>query len=386
MNRIQFESSIEKAAFFSPLAGMQWAEQTIEVRRDPLTGATAVSSSELATKAEMFYGKTDWEHAEKIARTSREGCFFCTEKVLETTPRYSDDIVAGGRLRRGRALVFPNLFPLAALHAVVTYPELHFLRPSQFTPDLLEEGFGAAVDFVGRAERAAAADAVSPAQSNRSNLEHIELCCNYMPPAGASMAHAHFQVFGGPAVPWLVAATWERATAFMQQHGVSYWQALVEEETERGERFIASQAGCTWLAPFAPAGGHEVIAVLPGFSRISALGDEQVAALAAGLANVLAWYECEGLSAFNFTLYGGPLSDVPLTGGSLSGGPLTGAAHSTGAHAVVLRVIARSAFKPDYHTDDDFLQKQLGGGLFFVTPEQIAATLRPVFAGCKIGS
>ena len=63
MPRIQFERSEEKAGFFSPLAGMEYAEQTIEVRRDPLTGMTAISSSELATKEEMFYGKTDWEHA-----------------------------------------------------------------------------------------------------------------------------------------------------------------------------------------------------------------------------------------------------------------------------------------------------------------------------------
>jgi hypothetical protein len=46
---------------------------------------------------------------------------------------------------------------------------------------------------------------------------------------------------------------------------------------------------------------------------------------------------------------------------------------------VVLRVIARSAFKPDYRTDDYFLQKQLGGELIFETPEQIAAVLRDEF-------
>jgi len=43
-------------------------------------------------------------------------------------------------------------------------------------------------------------------------------------------------------------------------------------------------------------------------------------------------------------------------------------------------VIARSAFKPDYRTDDYFLQKQLGGELIFVAPEELAATLRRDFA------
>jgi hypothetical protein len=94
---------------------------------------------------------------------------------------------------------------------------------------------------------------------------------------------------------------------------------------------------------------------------VAGLGGEQVSYLAAGLSKVLAWYEREGLSAFNFTLFGGPLD-----------GPETG-------HPVVLRVIARSAFKPDYRTDDYFLQKQLGGELIFETPEQIAAVLRDEF-------
>jgi UDPglucose--hexose-1-phosphate uridylyltransferase len=350
MERIRFERSVEKAAFFSPLAGMELAEQIIEVRRDPLTGMTAVASSELATKEETFYGTTDWEYADELARKSREGCFFCPERVMETTPRYPEDVVVGGRLQRGRALVFPNLFPLASLHAVVTYPDLHVLRPSQFTPDLLEEGFGAAIDFAVRAERA------------YEGLEHLELCCNYMLPAGASLVHPHFQMFGGPGVPWLLRMMWERAATFQAEHGVPYWRALVDEETERGERFIAAKAGCTWLAPFAPSGGREVIAVLPGFGRLAELGGEQVAALAAGLSKVLAWYEREGLSAFNFTLGGGPLTA------------------SAAGHAVTLRIIARSAFKHEYRTDDYFLQKQLGGELIFITPEEIAATLRPGFA------
>ncbi len=349
---IEFERSEEKAGFFSPLAGMEYAEQTIEVRRDPLTGMTAVSSSELATKEEMFYGTTDWAHAEElVARSHAAGCFFCPEKVMAATPRYPDEVIPGGRLQRGAALVFPNLFPLAGLHAVITYPEHHFLRPSEFTPGLLEDGLGAAVDFAGRAER------------SLEHLEHLELCCNHMLPAGASLVHPHFQVFGGPGVPWLVRLAWDRSAAFLREHGVSFWNALVDEETERGERVIATRAGVTWMTPFAPMGGREVMAVVPGVPRISALGQEQVAVLARGLSTVLAWYEREGLSAFNFTLYGGP-SDGEKTG-----------------HPAVLRVIARSAFRPDYRSDDYFRQKQLGAELIFIPPEQLAAELRRDFAG-----
>ena len=347
MGLIRFERSVEKAGFFSPLVGMDYAEQSIEVRRDPLTGATAISSSELVTKEEMFFGKTDWGHAEGLAWRSREGCFFCPEKVVDVTPRYPENVVEGGRLRRGRALVFPNLFPLSALHAVVTYPDRHFLRPSDFTPDLLEEGLGAAVDFAGRAERA------------YPELRHLELCCNHMLPAGASLVHAHFQVFGGETPPALVRTFWDRSAAFRAEHGASYWRTLVDEERELGERFVAERDGCVVLVPFAPLGNREVLAVVPDAPRVSALRPEQVAALADGLSRVLAWYEGVGLSAFNFTLYGGPTVDADEV-----------------AHPVVLRVIARSAFKPDYRADDYFLQKQLGAELIFESPEAIAATLR----------
>ena len=148
---IQFERHTEAAAFFSPLAGMEFTEDRIEVRTDPLTGMTAIASAGLEAKEEMFLGKTDWAYTDLLVARSREGCFFCPEKVLEATPRYPDALVPGGRLERGRALVFPNLFPLAGVHAVVTFPEKHFLRPSEFTPSLLEEGLGAALDFSRRA-------------------------------------------------------------------------------------------------------------------------------------------------------------------------------------------------------------------------------------------
>ena len=343
---IEFERRTETAGFFSPLAGMEFAEDRIEVRTDPLTGMTAVASAGLEAKEEMFLGKTDWDYAEALAARAREGCFFCPEKVLEATPRYPEELLPGGRLEHGGALVFPNLFPLAAVHAVVTFPERHYLRPSQFTPVLLEEALGAAFDFAGRAE------------SFYPRMAHLQVSCNHMLPAGASLAHPHLQVFGGETVPWQVELSWRRSAEWKAAHGASYWDTLVAQEETTGDRAIWHADGVHWLAPFAPAGAREVIAVVPGAERLSQLGAPQVAALSEGLSKVLAWYESEGLSAFNFTVFGGALD------GRETGFP------------VVLRVIARTAFKQDYRTDDYFLQKQLGGELMFAAPEEMAARLR----------
>jgi UDPglucose--hexose-1-phosphate uridylyltransferase len=348
---IQFERHFETAGFYSPLAGMEFAEDRVEVRVDPLTGMTAVASAGLEAKEEMFLGKTDWDYAEALAARTREGCFFCPEKVLEATPRYPEELVPGGRLEHRGALVFPNLFPLAALHAVVTFPERHYLRPSEFTPELLEDALGAAFDFAGRAER------FFP------RMTHLEVSCNHMLPAGASLAHPHLQVFGGETVPWQVELYWRRSAEWKAAHGASYWDSLVSQEEAGGERSVWTADGVHWLVPFAPAGARETIAVVPDASRLSELGAPQVAALSKGLSGVLAWYEAEGLSAFNFTVSSGALD------GREAGFP------------VVLRVIARTAFKRDYRTDDYFLQKQLGGELMFAAPEEMAARLRTLLQG-----
>jgi galactose-1-phosphate uridylyltransferase len=348
--RLRFERRTEQAGFFSPLAGMEHAEQTIEVRSDPLMGTTAVTSSQLRLKEEMFFGTTDWGHAEKIAMATRQGCFFCPERVYDVTPRYADDVVEGGRLRREGIVVFPNLFPLAAVHAVITDPGTHFLRPSGFTPALLTKWLSAAADFAGRAELAC------------PGMEHLEVCCNYLPPAGASVLHPHFQVLAGRTAPSLVQASWERSAKFLDTQRASYWDTLVREEEERGERFVAREGDCVWLVPFAPIGAREVMAVVPATTRVAALAAEQVAALATGLSRVLTWYEAAGLSAFNLTVMGGPPG------------------RTDAGHPVVLRVIARAAFKPDYRADDFFLQKQLGTELMFDPPERLAAALREEFS------
>ena len=350
MPLIRLERTVEKAGFFSPLAGMEFAEQTIEMRRDPLTGVTAVDSSELATKQRMFVSAGDWEYAEDLGRRTRHDCFFCEEKVLAATPRYPDELVAGGRLQHGQVLVFPNLFPLAAVHAVGTCPCLHFLRPSQFGAALLEEWFGAAVAFAGRVERAL------------PGLDHLEVCCNHMLMAGASVVHPHFQVLAGKTPPGQVRACWEAEAAFRREHGVAYWPTLAAEESACGERLVAAGCGCTWLTSFAPAGNREILAIVPGTSRVSQLGADQVRVLGWGLSRVLSWYESKEISAFNFALTGGPLDAAD------------------GAHGVVLRVVARAAYLPDHRSDQYFLQKQLGSELMFARPEEMAAELRAVFA------
>ena len=353
MALISFERSVETASFFSPLRGMEFAEQTIEVRRDPLTGMTAVASSELATKEEMFYGTTDWEHADGSAASSREGCFFCPEKVFEVTPRYPDEVLPGGRLRARPGARVSEPLPAGRAARRGDLPrDGTSCGPPTSRRACWHEGLGAAVEFAGRAEAA------------YDGLEHLELCCNHMLPAGASMVHPHFQVFGGPAAPWLLRLQWERAAAFRERHGVSYWQALVDEETARGERADRRRAPAApgWPPTRPPAAARSSPCCPAGRASRRSTTSRSPSSRAA----------CRRSS---------PGTSARACRRSTSRSAAGRSRGAAAAHAVVLRVVARSAFKPDYRTDDYFLQKQLGGELIFVAPEQIAATLRTEFSG-----
>ena len=229
--------------------------------------------------------------------------------MLEATPRYPDELVPGGRLERGRALVFPNLFPLAGVHAVVTFPEKHFLRPSEFTPGLLEEGLGAALDFVRRAA------AFSP---RMTYVRCAATTCFRAAPASCTRTS---RCSAARRCPGRSSSTGTARPPGSTAHGESYWRTLVDQEQAAGERYVWGAAGVHWLVPFAPAGAREALAVVPAAARLTDLGDEHVAALAHGLTQVLAWYEDEGLSAFNFTLSGGPLD------GRETGFPVVAARH-----------------------------------------------------------
>ena len=344
---IQFHRRTETAAFYSPLAGMEFAEDRVEVRTDPLTGMTAVASAGLEAKEEMFLGRADWAYTDLLVARSREGCFFCPEKVLEATPRYPDELVPGGRLERGRALVFPNLFPLAGVHAVVTFPEEHFLRPSQFTPSLLEEGLGAALDFARRAA------AFYPADDAHLRLLQPHAARRRQPRAPPLPGvRRRDRALAGPALLGPLGRLARRSTGRATGGRWSSRSAPPASATS-GER----PASTGWCRSRRPAPARRSPSC-PARARLTDLQDEHVAALAHGLTRILTWYEDEGLSAFNFTLSGGPLN------GRDTGFP------------VVVRVIARTAFKQDYRTDDYFLQKQLGGELMFAAPEEMAARLQ----------
>lgn len=346
MGVIRFESFSEKVRFHSPLQQMELVEVEIERRRDPLSGRCAIYSSALKGKGGLFFGPTDYQLIAKAAEQSRANCFFCPEHVQSTTPRYEEAWLPGGIVQIGECFLFPNLFPLSALHSVIVLGKSHYRKLDDFPPPLLKDGLSAALHF-----------ARSVHQSD-SSMQYVTVNANYLFPAGASAVHPHMQVFGGKYPSSAVERLETDCLRFRERHQQDYFELLVEEEKKSGERYIAAAGPVHWLAPFAPVGTNEVLGIMPGHRDLLGLGADAQEGLSAGLSKVLAYYHDRGFSTFNFTIYS------PALG------------RGAGPFPVFIRVICRQNVHANYRTDDYFIQKLLEEELMLTLPEELAAGLK----------
>ncbi len=326
--------------------------QRIWRRYDPLTGRMSILGEGLLEKMKAMYGESDWTFIDEAAERSRSGCFFCSPAVEQKTPTYPQSWIPTGRLRGAETILFPNLFPLTPIHAVVTWPSEHYFRPSDFTKHRLTDAFLLSGNFI---------------RTITGKLQSIQAVCvnaNHLPPSGASIFHPHIQILGSQKPFHIVSETITKSQTFLQTVGINYWERLVALEYQTGSRWIGTTGRWHWIAAFAPQGANEIYGIHDSVPSLISLNDEDYVDLATGLSMILDYYQSCGYSSFNYSLSGGH-------GDSLEGS------------RSLLRICSRQNFRADYRTDDYFLQKLLGAELIIVPPEKIASNLRTVFSSEK---
>jgi len=163
---ILFRAEKKFARLHDPRKNFELAQVESEIRFDPLTG----SSGRICHFSLANMSVPDLSG---IIAESRAVCPFCPDKVESITPRFPDDLVPGGRMRRGEAVLFPNLFPYDDISAVAVICREHFLAMDAVPASVLCDGIGVARDFFLRA-----GDRVE----GGSGFGLITW--NYMPPAG----------------------------------------------------------------------------------------------------------------------------------------------------------------------------------------------------------
>ena len=344
--KIRFERHLGTSTFHNPMMGGALDTQEIEVRRDPLTGAQSVFNPRLEDKVAVVFGPSDHALIERLARESEPRCFLCGDKWQHFTPSYPDDVLPGGRMQVGEAILFPNLFPVSQVHAVIRVGTTHYLPLRGFESRMLLEAFQVSVAFAKTVFR------------TLSGVQFLTINGNYLGPAGASIAHPHFQVLGGDLPFTYLEHVYGRCKEYFQRHGSCYWTDLVEREREIGERFIGQTGPVAWITTFSPQGTNEVLGIFTERTDFLSMDEEDMRQLAEGFSSVLKGYDSMGMSTFNFAVYSGPL----------------GAKDDT--FRCYLRVITRQNVYENYRTDDSFIQKLLRNEMVLVRPESLALTMR----------
>ncbi|MBW2368357.1 MAG: hypothetical protein JRH15_10760 [Deltaproteobacteria bacterium] len=343
--KIAFAKHIQTSTIHNPMMNNALDTQTLEVRRDPLTGSQSVFNQRLEDKVAMFYGESDAALIQKLARDSELRCFLCGDRWKEMTPTYPEEMIPSGRIQVGQAVLFPNLFPVSQVHAVIRVGDRHYVPLDDFHTPTVQEAFETVRLF---------AKALS---KGKSNVDYLTINGNYLGPAGASIAHPHFQVVGGDMPPTYLERLLSLGRRYFDKNQSCYWSDLVATEMKTAERYIGTTGPVNWLAAFSPEGTNEVLGVMPERTRFTELSESDLSGLSEGLVRVLKGYADMGISTFNFAVYSGPMGE------------------SDPSFRCMIRIISRQNVYENYRTDDYFLQKLLRNELILTPPEKLAGIL-----------
>jgi galactose-1-phosphate uridylyltransferase len=273
------------------------------------------------------------EDLEAIGRRTAESCPFCGDRLEARTPQFPPDVVTEGRIRRGKAVLFPNLFAYSRFSAVSVYsPDLHYVPLGHMTAELVTDNLATQVAFA-RAAMACDVDA-----------RWASINANHMLPSGSSLFHPHLQGSVDP-----VPTTMQRLLADLPADG---FRAYLDAERDAGERYLGTSGRVHWLASFAPLAPGELRALMFDIASPAELDDGLVRELGRGIATALNLYAELGFESFNLALYGAP----PGSDG----------------YALNLRMACRSNLKYLYRSDSTYFERLHWEAAVDISPEELA--------------
>jgi UDPglucose--hexose-1-phosphate uridylyltransferase len=324
---MELRRQVVSAEILRPDLGFASARSTVEIRWDPLTGHTSrlLAGSSLLPLADF--------DLQGLADQTRQTCPFCPERLERVTPMLPPAIWPEGRIRRGEAVLFPNLLAYSQYSSVSVYsPERHLLRLDEMTAELVADNLATQVAFAQAVMR----------QDDEARWASVN--ANHMLPSGSSVFHPHMQGAVNP-----VASTAQRLLADAPRERFG---AYMRAEKRDGRRYLGSTGNVDWLASFAPLGPGELRAFVFGVASPTELDDALVAELGHGIALALGLYAELGFGSFNMAIYGAP----PRAPG----------------YPLNLRLVCRSSLEPLYRSDATWMERLHWEAAVDVWPEELA--------------
>jgi UDPglucose--hexose-1-phosphate uridylyltransferase len=340
MATIEFKKKIIQASMLDPKEA-ETKNLTFEVRTDPLTGH---HSRILPFRRRL----PDTRIPTELIESSRKGCPFCPDGIEAFTPRFLSGIAPEGRIRKGRAVLFPNSFPYAKHNWVVALTEDHLLQLDRFTTEVLVDGFLVAKEGIERVEKMEAGTAYS------------SINCNYLPQAGGGLFHPHFQVVVEEAPTAKQAAVIEGLKRYRKDTGSFFWEDCLSAEKRLGERYIGSFGNVHFWASFSPLGLlGEILIVFVDRPTIDHIAMEDWKGFSEGLVRIFKYLIESKVVSFNFSLYSGSDDGV-----------------RSWAYA---RFCPRTLMPPWNTNDINYFEKLHDEVICVMSPEDLCRELKPYF-------
>lgn len=349
MSKIRFESHESDVELLDPFKDFEEDVQKVEVRRDPLLGDISVYNPHLKDKVKFFFADNDQALIEKLVQESAKNCFFCGAAIERSTPRYPAGIIPEGRIKIGEAVLFPNLYPIGKYHSVIVLSKAHFLKLTEFSPEIIGNGLIAARNFI------------NTIYSKDSAASFVAVNANYLFTAGATLVHPHLQMLITPTAYSHHGRLLDAGRLYYLDNGSCYFMDFISEERKNNIRYVAQRGKWHWIAAFAPMGNNEINAVHEGQCDYGLLSDSDIGDVAYGISRVLSMYESLGHLGFNYSILS--VRDPGLKDG----------------FRCIVKIITRQNLYPNYRNDDYFLQKLLHSELIINLPEELAVKLKGYF-------
>jgi UDPglucose--hexose-1-phosphate uridylyltransferase len=204
-----------------------------------------------------------------------DNCPFCPGMIRSVTPTFSD----GKRICIGESVTFPNLFPFAECHTVTVVTRDHYRE--EFSKSEIRDALLGQIASLARA----------------SGYRSINW--NYLPSAGASIAHPHLQGMADRRPPAIAEKYLSAGSAYELRTGRSYWEDLKDHERKTPRYMFGDEL--FWYAHFVPLGEREVRCILP----ISCMEefDSFIDDFTADLLSMIRFYRSLGTHAFNLSVF-----------------------------------------------------------------------------------
>lgn len=331
---MKLQRSVVNTEILDPRYGFDVTRGAVEVRWDPLFAYTS-----RLFEPRGLIGKP--EGLDDLARTSLVSCPFCPERIEEQTPRFPPRLLPAGQIRRGEAVLFPNLNSYAQFSSVSVYsPRLHDLRLGEMTERLVADNLGTQLEFVRLVQRA------------RPEAKWASVNANHLPPSGSVLFHPHLQGLVDPYPTTVQRLLSEVSPARVRDY--------VETEHALGHRWLGSTGSVEWLCAFAPVGPAEIRAFVFGVGDLADVDDGLGEELGLGIAATLGLYAELGFESFNLVLTGSPSDDDQQA-------------------LLILRIVARANPRPHVRSDATHLERLHWEAGVDVWPETVAAAGRGRF-------